>query len=290
MQGRGPYAALAVAVVGVSFASIFIRLSESPAMVKATYRVGLASLILLPVVLGWYRRETFSLSRRELLLLSLVGAILATHFATWFASLDHTSVASSVILVNTHPLAVAIFSHHLFKERVSWVGASGVLLGFAGILIIFYGDLAQGGGILGDGLALIGGAMTAAYLLSGRRLRQRVPLAPYVFVVYATCSLFLLGATIVLGFDLRPAGEVPRELLLFLGLAVVSTILGHTLYNWSLRHLPAPVVSTSLLGEPVGATLLALALLAEAPNFAVVLGGALALVGIYLAAMGTRGG
>ncbi len=130
--------------------------------------------------------------------------------------------------------------------------------------------------------------MTAVYLLAGRRLRQRIPLVPYVFVVYAVSTVVLVALSLAFGAGLSPVGDVRRELLLFVGLALISTILGHTLYNWALRHVPAPVVSTSLLGEPIGASVLALAFLAEVPTTAVILGGAVALAGIYLAAVGTR--
>lgn len=288
MRESRAYPALLVAVVGVSFASIFIRWSESHALVKATYRMGLATLALAPVALWGFRHEFRALGRREALVLGGVGVALGVHFATWIWSLDFTSVASSVILVNAHPLLVALLSHVLLRERVSRGSAAGVLLGLTGVLVIAGGDLREGHGLLGDVLALAGGTMTAVYLLSGRRLRQRIPLVPYVFVVYAVSTVALGALSLAFGVGLSPSGDLRRELLLFGGLALVSTILGHTLYNWSLRYVKAPVVSTSLLGEPVGATLLALLLLAEAPSLTDLLGGALALAGIYLTARGTR--
>ncbi len=283
------YVAIVVAVVGVSFASIFIRWSESPALVKATYRMGLASLILLPVAIGRFWGEIRNLSTREVLTMAGVGVALAIHFATWIRSLDFTSVTSSVILVNGHPILVALASHYLMGERVPRLAAFGILLGLSGVLIIALGDADEAGGLLGDLLALAGGSMTAVYILSGRRIRQRVSLIPYVFVVYSASAVVLTLTTLTFGVSLVPAQELQRELLLFLGLALVSTILGHTLYNWSLRYVKAPIVSTSLLGEPVGASLLAILFLAEIPSLTDVAGGALAMVGIYLAARGTTG-
>lgn len=280
-EGRA-YLALVVAVVGVSFASIFIRWSESTALVKATYRMGFATLLLLPLVLTRARQDLLTLSRRQWGILVAVGIVLAAHFATWIASLDFTSVASSVVLVNAHPLLVAILAHYLLRELLSRGSAAGILLGFSGVLVIAWADLGEPTGLLGDLLAFIGGSMTALYLLSGRRLRQRVSLLPYVFVVYGTSAVVLLGTTLILEGGLQPQGDLGRELLLFLGLAGVSTLLGHTLYNWSLRYVPTPVVSTSLLGEPVGASLLGLLLLGEVPSVLVVAGAALALLGIYL--------
>lgn len=286
MVQRRAYAAIVVAVFSVSFASIFIRWSESPALVKATYRMVFASLFLLPLFLGKPRGEISSLGARDVVLMVLIGVVLAVHFATWISSLDHTTVASSVILVNSHPLIVAIISHVVLRERVSRMTAAGVALGFAGVVVIAAGDLQEDTSLLGDLLALVGGAMAAIYILGGRRLRQRVSLIPYVFLVYTAAALVLSAVTLVTATGLHPRGDLGREILLFLGMAGVSTILGHTLYNWSLKYVRAPVVSTSLLGEPVGATLLALLLLAEAPSSTDLVGGLLALAGIYLTARG----
>lgn len=288
MPDRRAYAAIVIAVISVSFASIFIRWSESPALVKATYRMGLASLFLLPLALGPAWKELRALSRREVVTMLAVGVALAVHFGTWISSLDYTSVASSVILVNSHPLIVALLSHYIAREYVSRGAGLGVVLGFAGVLVIAYADAGEPTRLLGDVLAFIGGLMTAVYLMTGRRLRRRVSLVPYVFLVYSSSAIVLLVTTLTLEGSLMPRGDVGRELLLFVGLALVSTILGHTLYNWALRYLEAPVVSTSLLGEPVGATLLALALLQETPSLFVIGGGALALLGIYLTARQTE--
>lgn len=286
MPERRAYAAIVIAVVGVSFASIFIRWSESTALVKATYRMGLASLFLLPLALGPAWKEMRALSRREVVTMLAVGVALAVHFATWISSLDYTSVASSVILVNSHPLIVALLSHYIAREYVARRAGLGVVLGFVGVLVIAYADAGEPMGLLGDVLAFIGGLMTTVYLMTGRHIRKRVPLVPYVFLVYSSSAVVLLATTLVLEGSLSPRGDIGRELLLFLGLALVSTIVGHTLYNWALRYLKAPIVSTSLLGEPVGATLLAIAFLQETPSLFVIGGGALALLGIYMTARG----
>lgn len=286
MTGRRPYAALVVALVGVSFASIFIRWSASPPVVIAVYRMGFATLLLLPFAVWDLRRGRWTLDRRDLAVLGAIGVVLAVHFVTWITSLRFTSVASSVILVNAHPLLVALLAHLLLRERVPRAAAGAILLGFAGVVLIAVNSAQEGRGLTGDLLALSGGGAAAVYLLAGRRVRQRVELLPYVFLVYGFTTLSLLAMTVGSGTSLVPPADAAREMALYLALALVSTILGHTLYNWALRYLPAPVVSTSLLGEPVGAALLALVLLAEVPTRLEVLGGLLALLGIYLTARG----
>src|SRR5947209_14315087 len=122
MRG-GPYAAIALAVVSVSFSAIFISWSNSPYVTIALYRLAIASAILAPIVLLDRRRPLVGIPRRDVLLMMGVGAILATHFTLWIGSLKiegiQVSVASSVILVTSHPLLVGILSHFVLRERLN---------------------------------------------------------------------------------------------------------------------------------------------------------------------------
>ena len=133
---------------------------------------------------------------------------------------------------------------------------------------------------MGNALALAGAVFAGAYVLAGRSVRQRVALVPYVTVVYVVCAVGLLAYTLALGdpvFDYPP-----REWLLFLGMAAGPGLLGHTVINWALAHVESSVVSVSLVGEPVGSTLLALVILSERPGAITVAGGVVVLCGIYL--------
>ncbi len=287
-MARGPYAAIATAVVAVSFSSIFISWSSSDYVTIALYRLAFATLILLPFVV-WSREGLRGISRRDALLMAGVGAILATHFTLWIASLKAAGVAvpvaSSVILVTSHPVLVGLLSHFVFKERVNRTMAAGILLGFAGVVVIALADYgASAPTLIGDLLAFLGGVAAGLYLMAGRRLRQRVPLTSYAFLVYGAATAVLLVYALVLGADLAPKGDVPRELVLFLMMALIPHIGGHTLYNWALKWVTAPVVSLSLVGEPIGSSLLAWVLLSQVPPALVGLGGALAIVGIAMTA------
>jgi drug/metabolite transporter (DMT)-like permease len=289
VAGR-PYAAIALAVVSVSFSAIFISWSTSPFITIALYRLALASLILSPFAL-WDRAVLFALTRKELLGMMGVGAILATHFTLWIGSLKlegvSVSVASSVILVTSHPLLVGLLSHFVLRERLNARMALGIGLGFGGVVVIAIADsTARSASLVGDLLAFLGGVAAGFYFLAGRRLRQRIPLVAYAFVVYVSATGVLLLYALALHESLAPVGQVPREMALFLAMALIPQIGGHTLYNWSLRWIPAPVVSLSLVGEPIGSSLLAWVLLNQVPGVAVGVGGALALAGIYLAAIG----
>ncbi len=282
-----------LAVVSVSWASIFITWSTSPPITIALYRLGMATAILagvLAVRAALGKEVTLRhLPRRDVAIMAGIGAILATHFTLWISSLKvpQESIASSVVLVTSHPLMVGILSHFVLKERLNKWMAVGIVVGFSGVVVIALSDYGFGGSLLyADVLAFLGGIMAGFYFLAGRRLRQRVALLDYAFVVYACATAVLFLYAVVLGESLTPVGSVDTELLLFLALAVIPQIGGHTLYNWSLRWVPAPVVSLSLVGEPVGSSLLAWIILTQVPSLGVAVGALLALLGIYLTVYG----
>jgi drug/metabolite transporter (DMT)-like permease len=214
-------------------------------------------------------------------MLILIGLILAVHFASWITSLNLTSVASSVIFVHIDPIFVTLISHFFLGERVSMRTIIGIILGISGATIIAIGDAGLGDlNLYGDMLALIGGIMLGLYILGGRTLRQKLDLTTYVTPVYFTSAFTLLTASILT--ETQITGFSTKEYVLFIIIAIVPMIFGHTVYNWALRYVEAPVVSLSLLGEPVGASILAYIFLDEIPTLMVILGGALTLFGILI--------
>jgi len=275
-----PYLILTVSIMAVSTASILIKLSTSPPLVIAAYRLLFATLMLTPlyIVEGGHRR-LMALGPRRLLILIAVGFILAVHFASWITSLSYTTVASSVIFVHMDPIIVALLSHLLLGERLSVKRFIGVLIAFLGAIIIGWGDL-RIGNLYGDLLSLLGAFALALYLVAGRSLRRSLSLLEYVTPLYATSAALLILGCLIMNIRLYPYPV--REYLLFLLIAFIPMILGHTLFNWALRYVEAPVVSVSLLGEPIGASLLALIILGELPPATTILGGAITLLGIYI--------
>ena len=275
-----PYLILTVSIMAVSTASILIKLSTSPPLVIAAYRLLFATLMLTPlyIVEGGHRR-LMALGPRRLLILIAVGFILAVHFASWITSLSYTTVASSVIFVHMDPIIVALLSHLLLGERLSVKRFIGVLIAFLGAIIIGWGDL-RIGNLYGDLLSLLGAFALALYLVAGRSLRRSLSLLEYVTPLYATSAALLILGCLIMNITLYPYPV--REYLLFLLIAFIPMILGHTLFNWALRYVEAPVVSVSLLGEPIGASLLALIILGEFPPATTILGGAITLLGIYI--------
>ena len=283
-----PVVGLGVAILGISTGAVLVRLSEAPSAVAAFYRVLFTTLPLLPVAAWRYREQFRRIGRRDLGFATLSGLALAVHFAAWFESLEWTSVAASVTLVQSQPLFVAAGAWLLLRERLTSRMLLGIVVAVAGMAAMSVGELLGGvvgtDPLLGNGLAVVGAIAAAGYVLAGRSLRQRVALIPYVVVVYSVCTVGLLAVVVAQGGPTALTGYPPREWLLFAGLAVGPGLLGHTVINWALAHLESSVVSVSLLGEPVGATILAVVILSEAPTTATVAGGAVVLTGIYLTA------
>ena len=295
--------AIVIAVLAVSTASIFIRFAqrEAPSLAIAALRLTVASLILAPVALTRYRNELRNLTRSDLLLGLLSGIFLAIHFATWISSLEYTSVASSVVLVSTGPLWVALLSPIFLKEALTRPVLVGMMLALLGGTVIGLSDSCQigsdlicppfsqfvrGKAFLGNFLALAGAWTVAGYLMIGRRLRTGMSLVPYIFVVYGNAAIVLLICMIAAGQ--RPSGYSPMFYLWILLLALVPQLIGHSTYNWALRYLPAALVSITTLGEPVGSAVLAYFILRETPTLLTILGGVLILAGIYLASRTKR--
>jgi drug/metabolite transporter (DMT)-like permease len=288
LEGRvKPTHALVVAILAVSTSAILLRWSGAPPSVEAFYRVLFTTLLLAPLGLSRHGSDLRSLRRRDALAAGVTGVALAVHFASWFQSVEWTSVAAAVTLVQAQPLFVAVGAWALLSERLTRGKLAGILVAVGGMVVMSAGEFLSGTAtgprpLWGNGLAVLAAVMMAGYVLAGRSLRRRVALVPYVLVVYSACAVVLLGVVLAQGHSL--VGYDPAEWTLFLGMAVGPGILGHTVINWALEHVESSVVSVSLLGEPVGSTVLAVFLVPEIPGPWTVVGGAVVLAGIYVTA------
>jgi len=271
---------LLVGISATSTASIFIKLSDAPALIISAYRMVLASLILLPFA---YRRKIWKVwSRSEMGWLLLSGVLLSLHFAFWITSLRYTSVASSVVLVNTHPIFVGIGSWIFIKERPGVKLISGICLSILGSALISFGDRsASEGALLGDGLALLGAMTVSGYFLVGRKMRKGHGLLSYIFPVYSTAGVVLV--LLALLFRDPFFGYRSSNYLLFFLLALIPQLIGHTTFNWALKYIPASLVAITILGEPVGSTALAFFILGEGLTWWKTLGGIFIFLGILVA-------
>ncbi|MBI3528946.1 MAG: DMT family transporter [Betaproteobacteria bacterium] len=285
-----PFLVLGFGVVVVSFAAILIRFAHAegaPSLAIAAVRLTVAALVLAPF--AWLRAggEMRRLRRRELGLCMLSGALLAVHFWTWITSLEHTSVASSTALVTTNPLWVALASAILLRERPGGAAVAGILLTLAGSVLVFAADASCAPSLdsepmLGNVLALAGAMSASGYLLVGRALRARVSLTAYIWLAYSTAALLLLAAAMATGVSLM---SLPAAAWVFMvALALGPQLIGHTTFNWALRRLTATFVAIAILGEPVGAAILAWLFFDEGFTPLQLIGFVLLLAGIFVAA------
>lgn len=277
-----PLFGLALAVLSVSFAAPLFRLAEAPALTASFWRLAFAVVLLSPwlprAVRGWR-----NYSRKDTWATLASGLALGAHFGLWVTSLFMTTVAASVSLVTLQAVFVAVGSHLILKERLTGRGWTGVVLATVGAMVIAFTDGFVGGGrhaVTGDILALLGGIGSAAYMLIGRRLRQRHDVVTYVLPVYTVAAASVLPFMALLGQPLA-ADLSSQTFILFVLLAAVPMLGGHTLANWCMRYLPAHTVATWILLEPLGAAIIAWPLLGEVPHPLVAAGGALVLYGAW---------
>ncbi len=293
-----PLAGIAVALIAVSTSSIFTRYAQvyASSLVIAAYRVSISALLLWPFTLAKHRPVLRTLTRKQLLLALLSGAFLAIHFMTWITSLEYTTVASSVVLVSTTPLFVALLAPLTIDEPVTRTIVIGLILALSGSVIVGISDACtweaglrcpplaefmRGSALFGDLLALAGALSGAGYMLIGRKLRPQLPLLPYISLVYSAAAIILVLTTLGVGHS--ATGYPAEAYLWFLLLALLPQLIAHSTFNWALRYLPAAYVSITTLGEPIGSTFLAFLLLGEEPTGLMLLGGALILAGIAVA-------
>lgn len=279
------YIILFVAVFFLSTSGIFAKVAQAPSGIIAFYRLLVAALALLPLLLckTQDRQQLLQLPKEQLFLGIFSGFVLAVHYVLWFESLKFTSVASSVVLVTLQPLFTILGTYLLWGERCSRGALAGCLLAIAGSAIIGWGDFAiSWRAFLGDIMALVAAAVIAGYFLIGQQVRRSLGVLPYSVLGYASGAFFLGIYSLVCGDEFT--GYSTETWLCFLGLALISTILGQLIFNWLLKWLSANVISMSILGETVGTCLLGYVLLDETITLQQFLGivGILVGIGIFL--------
>lgn len=286
------YTMLALGLLAVSLSSIFIRMAQGegvPSLVIAAGRLTIAALILTPFALRRYQRHLRGLRRRDLLLVGVAGIFLGLHFIFWVTSLEHTSVLISVVLVTTSPLWSAGLEAVFLRAPITRLVLGGILLAIVGAVVISLpgadANIALGSSpLLGSGLALAGALAVSVYLVIGRSVRARLPLLPYIWLVYSVAAITALAAVFVTRAPLT--GHSPTSYALLLALALIPQLIGHTAFNYVLKYLSATYVGISTQLEPVLSAALALLLFQEMPRPLQLLGSAIVMAGVVLATLG----
>jgi drug/metabolite transporter (DMT)-like permease len=252
--------------------------------------LGTAALVIsIPAIYQQAWQDYATLNKHQLGVLVLSSVLLGLHFATWITSLAYSSVATSVVLVTTTPLWVGLAAPIFLSEHISplaWIGMFGAIVGGSLIAISELTEGSGGSAVIGGLLSLLAAVVMAGHLIIGRRVRNRIRLISYLWFVYSGAAAFLFAVAVgshhtIVGYPLSTTG-----LMVFLGL--VPQLIGHTAANYAVRQLPAAIVSIATLGEPVGATILAMIFLKEQPQRLQLVGGIMVLGGILIATLPTR--
>ena len=273
------YLVLFLGVVCFGFSSILIRLSDAPAPAIAGWRMLLAAMIIAPFAMAGARSDLRHMSRRDTLLMVGTTIAFSIHFLSFVYAVKLTSVASAVLLINAHPIIVALLAFIALREGSRWT-ATGAVVGMLGIAIISLSELGSTN-LTGDMLAVFGACMMAIYIVMTRIMRKKLRILAFMFIFNCVSAAFLMGVAVLFTVPLWP--YTLDDFAVFLAMAIVPALLGYGFYNWSLRYLPAPVVSVSQLGESIFAITFAVILFSEFPAPSAIMGGALVILGIIIA-------
>lgn len=282
-SNRIPKIILFAGVFSCSLSSAFVKMMTTPSSVTATYRLGMAVLLLTPYVFlnKKTRDEVLSLSMKDLIWSALAGVFFAFHLFVWFESLNHTSVASSTVLCNTEVIFAAFGYIFFFGKRLKKGEFLAIGVALTGSVIIAMAD--QGGdhgGLYGDFLALMAAILMAAYTLIGTRQRDHISTTAYTYVLYIASFITLIGVDVVTGTPIL--GYEAKNWILALCLAIFCNLMGHSVYSWALKYLKPTYVSTAKLAGPVFATINAIYLFGEIPGVIQIFGTVVVIAGVAL--------
>lgn len=275
------YIAIVVGVISVSLSAIFVKLTASPSGLTAFYRMLISVLIMLPLFLWKYKHEVKVLNKKDWVLSSIAGVMLAFHFIIWFESLNYTSIASSTVLVTLQPIFAFVGTYFFFKEKITLKSIIAALVAISGSVWISIGDFRiSGSALYGDILALIACAFITGYLLFGQEVRKRLSLITYTMIVYCVSSITLLIYVLIVEGTFVPIEQM--DWLYFLLLAIVPNLLGHTLFNYAVKWVSTNTISMAILFEPIGATILAYLIFNEKLITTQIIGGTIVVFGLII--------
>jgi len=276
-----PYIPILIGVISISFSAIFVKLAEADSGTIAFYRMLFSVLIIAPAFFKNHVHELKMLYQRDWLFSIISGIFLAFHFILWFESLQYTSVASSTVLVTMQPLFAFIGTYLFFKERLTMQAVLSGMIAISGSVLISWGDFKiSGGALFGDTLALIACVLVTGYFLFGQEVRKRLSLITYTMVVYSISTITLFFYVLLRGESFGPYSY--STWLWFLLLAIIPNLLGHSLFNWSIKWVSANVISIAVLFEPIGASILAFFIFGEKLISTQIIGGIIVILGIML--------
>ena len=275
-----PYVALAVGISALSLSAMFVRWADAPGAVTGFYRLLFSTIFLAPLFVR-QQKTLEPIDKRYYIFPLLGGLFTAFDFAFWNSSLKFTTAANATLLGNTSPLWVALFAFFVLREKLRGTFWIGLVIALTGAVLVMGSDFLNHPTLgLGDVMASTAAIFYASYQLITQRGRKYIDPLRYTWLVGVSAVIGMFIMNLVLGNQLTdyPA----RTWGIFLATAVVSQMIGYLAITYALGHLPASIVSPTLVGQPILTAVLAIPLLGEMPNTTQWVGGAIALVGIYL--------
>lgn len=275
------YGVLAIGLICIALSAIFTRVAQVPGTVSALYRVGIAAVVLAPLFLRNMRRGSVVRGRRVWLLAAAAGVFFMLDVAVWNTSLFMTNAANATLMANDAPIVVGLVALFIFHERLHISYWLGLAIALCGMGIIVGLDIFHGSGLgAGDLLAMLAGVFYALYMLVIQRVRVSMDTLSSLWISTVVGTLLLLALNMALGRTLW--GFTPGQYVALLALGLVSQVAGYLAINYALGHLPASIVSPTLLGQPILTALFAVPFLGEILEPHQMVGGVVALLGIFL--------
>jgi drug/metabolite transporter (DMT)-like permease len=268
---------LVIGIIAISTSAIFAKLTTASPSILSMYRLWTACIFLLPiVVMKW--KEWKNISGRDYLILFFSGLFLGLHYLLWYGSLVYTSVASSTIILALQPLIALVGGFFLFKEKATRVTIVSMVVAIIGVVVIGWGDISGSNEALyGDFLSFCSVIAVVFYLLIGQKIIGKLSHWVYSFIVFFVAGAVSCLYNVVTGAQFF--GYTEQDYLLFLATAIIPTMAA-IIHNWLLNYVNATTISMSILGEPVGATILAYFILQETLISSHFVGGLLVIVGV----------
>jgi len=274
------YLALGAGVLALSFSAMFVRWANAPGPITAFYRLFISIFLLLPFLVPRIRNSP-DFRTRLVLFPILAGIFTACDLALWTSSLSYTTASNATLLGNTAPLWVALGTWLILKQTLTsafWRGLTITLIGAA--LIMGTDFILHPRFGIGDVMATLTGFFYGGYYLITEKSRAHFDSVTHIWFVGIGASLALFFINRILQHPF--AGYDRLTWLVFLGSAIVSQLIGYMALAYALGHLPASIVAPTMVLQPVVTTILAIPFLGEIPTIWQGIGGAIALVGIYV--------
>ena len=274
------YLALGIGVLALSFSAMFVRWADAPGPVTAFYRMFFSIPMLAPFIL-WREPGNMAIRSKAMIFPLLAGVFTALDLALWTTALSFTTAANATLLGNTAPLWVALGTWLILKQKLTNTFWRGLAVTLAGAALIMGTDfLLHPRFGVGDVMAIFTGFFYGGYFLFTEKSRIHFSPILHIWIVGIGAGITLLIINLIMQNPLT--GYDTRTWIVFLSTALVSQLIGYMALAYALGHLPASIVAPTMVLQPVVTAILAIPLLGEVPTIWQALGGAVALVGIYM--------